>query len=104
MRWYKTRDEIKIKTDGARNGYETMIYKFREWLREDENAPYIKEDDKDALIESLTESEDWLYEDGANQNHTTYESMEKNLTLKMKVFVSRQHEHEMRDKVNSIVE
>lgn len=30
--------------------------------------------------------------------------MERNLTSKMKVFASRQQEHEMREKVNSIVE
>lgn len=61
-----------------------MIYKLRDWLREEENAPYVVEEKKDSLIEYLTEQEDWLYEDGANQNHTTYESMEKNLTTTMK--------------------
>jgi hypothetical protein len=43
LRWYKNRDDTKIKTDSARNAFETYIYKLREWLREDDNAPYVKE-------------------------------------------------------------
>jgi hypoxia up-regulated 1 len=41
LRWHKNRDEAKIRTDSARNSYETLIYKLREWLREDDNAPFV---------------------------------------------------------------
>lgn len=81
-----------------------MIYKLREWVREDDNAPYVKEEDRDALVEYLTEQEDWLYEDGANQNYSTYEKMEKNLTSKLSGFENRKSEHEKREKVKTIVE
>lgn len=37
LKWYKDRDEDKIKTDIAKNDFESMIYKLRDWLREDEN-------------------------------------------------------------------
>lgn len=103
LRWHKNRDESKIKTDSARNSYETLIYKLREWLREDDNAPYVVEAERESIIQHLSEQEDWLYEDGAQQNHTTYENLAKNLSASLEKFQSRQAEHEKRDKVNSIV-
>lgn len=103
LRWHKNRDENKIKTDSARNSYETLIYKLREWLREDDNAPYVKEDERESMIEHLSEREDWLYEEGAQQNHTTYDNLAKNLSAVLDKYQSRQAEHEKRDKVNSIV-
>ena len=57
-----------------------MIYKLRDWLREDENAPYVEEGESSAYIERLTELEDWLYEDGADANYTIYEDKAKNMT------------------------
>ena len=80
MNWYKKRDEDKIKTDMSKNEFEASIYTIRDWLREDENMPYVDESVRDAYIEKLTEWEDWLYEDGANQNYSVYEKMHKNMT------------------------
>lgn len=37
MKWYKERDENKIKTDEAKNNFESLVYAFRSWLREEEN-------------------------------------------------------------------
>lgn len=45
---------------------------MRSWLREDENAAYVKEDLIEEKIENLTAMEDWLYEDGADANYTVY--------------------------------
>lgn len=42
LKWYKKRDEDKIKTDVSKNDFESMIYKMREWLREEENEPYVE--------------------------------------------------------------
>ena len=72
LKTYQKRDEDKIKTDVARNDFESMIYKMRSWLREDENTPYVKEDLIEEKIENLTAMEDWLYEDGADANYTVY--------------------------------
>jgi len=80
LKWYKERDADKIKTDKALNDFESMIYKLKDWLREEENWPYIKEDVREAYMEQLTEMEDWLYDEGANQNYTVYEEKAKNLT------------------------
>jgi len=99
LRWYEQRDSDKIKTDKAKNDFESMIYKLREWLREDENAPYIEEDKKDATIEKLTEQEDWLYEDGSNENYTVYQDLHKNLSAQFDSFNKRKVEHENREAV-----
>jgi hypothetical protein len=80
MKWYKTRDEDKIKTDMAKNDFESSIYSMRDWLRDDENMPYVGDAIRDAYIEKLTEWEDWLYEDGAYQNFSVYDKMQKNMT------------------------
>lgn len=66
MKWYSKRDDDKIKTDVAKNDFESNIYTMRDWLREDENMPYVEEATRDAYIEKLTEWEDWLYDEGAN--------------------------------------
>jgi len=39
---------------------------MREWLREDDNEKFVKEEDRVAYIEKLNDWEDWLYEDGSN--------------------------------------
>ena len=80
LKWYENRDQDKIKRDIAMNAFESMIYKLRDWLREDDYAPYVEESEREKLIEYLGEQEDWLYDDGANQNHSVYQQMEKNLT------------------------
>jgi len=80
MKWYQTRDQDKIKTDMAKNEFEASIYSMRDWLREDENMPYVGDAIRDAYIEKLAEWEDWLYEDGAFQNYSVYDKMLKNMT------------------------
>ena len=86
-------------TDVARNDYESSIYRAREWLREDENFPYVTEDIREAQIERLTEQEDWLYEDGASANYTTYNNLAKNLSAELKTYLSRKEEHALRETV-----
>lgn len=98
VKWYKKRDEDKIKTDVAKNDFEAMIYKLRDWLREDENAPYVEEGERDSYIERLTELEDWLYEDGADANYTVYGGKAKNMTKDFDRFNNRKVLDEERPK------
>ena len=67
MKWYQKRDEDKIKTDISKNEFESAIYTMRDWLREDENMPYVSEKVREEYIEKLTGWEDWLYDEGGNQ-------------------------------------
>ena len=66
-----------------------MIYKMRSWLREDENTPYVKEDQIEEKIESLTAMEDWLYEDGADANYTVYQEKHKELQKEFEKYETR---------------
>ena len=104
LRWYENRDQDKIKTDSAMNAFESMIYKLRDWLREDDHAPYVEEAEREKFIEYLGELEEWLYEDGSNQNYTVYHSMEMNLTEKFNVFTNRRDEHEKREMILEVID
>jgi len=99
LKWYKQRDEDKQKTDMSRNDFEAAIYAFRDWLREEEHEKYIIESERESWMEKLTEHEDWLYEDGADANYTTYDEMKVNLTSVSQMYADRKAEHERRELV-----
>lgn len=44
------RDDEKKLTDEAKNGFESLIYEFRDFLRDEDNFLYIKESDREALL------------------------------------------------------
>lgn len=99
LKWYKDRDEDKIKTDIAKNDFESMIYKLRDWLREEENHPFVKEEIREQYIEQLTEMEDWLYEDGADANYTVYNKKAENMTRDYNTYDRLKQEFEVRQTV-----
>lgn len=99
MKWYKQRDEDKIKTDIAKNDFESMIYKLKDFLREEDNFPYVEEEVRDEYMERLTEMEDWLYEDGADQNFTVYNDKAKNLTNDFNTYSNLKNEHQFRTEI-----
>lgn len=104
LRYYEQRDKDKIKRDIAMNDFESMVYKLREWLREEENFPYVKEEERETKIEELNGHEDWLYEDGATANHTTYTKMFRNLKATYVKYENRKQEHEARKMVEETAE
>jgi len=69
-----------------------MIYKLRGWLRDDDNEIYVLEDDRDKIIEKLGDHEDWLYDEGAHANYTTFEKMFKVLKTDFDKFEKRKSE------------
>jgi hypothetical protein len=44
LRWLEKRDDDKMKTDKAKNDFETVIYALRDWVNEDDNIPFVGED------------------------------------------------------------
>ena len=42
LRAYDRRDEMKVKTDVAKNDYEALLYEFRGWLNDEENFKYVE--------------------------------------------------------------
>jgi len=70
---------------------------MRSWLREDENAVYVEAAYLEEKIEKLTEMEDWLYEDGADANHTVYEGKHKDLAKEFEKLENRKQWYEQQD-------
>ena len=97
LKKHQKRDEDKIKTDIARNDFESMIYKMRSWLREDENAVYVEAETLEERIDNLTALEDWLYEDGASANYSVYEDKYKELAKEFGKFETRKGWYEQQD-------
>jgi len=99
MKWYKQRDEDKIKTDIAKNDFEAMIYKLKDFLSEDENHKYVDEAARLIYIEQLVEMEDWLYDEGADMNYTVYDNKAKNLTNDYNKYNRFKTEHSHREEI-----
>lgn len=74
-----------------------MIYTIKDWLREDENQEYVEESKREALIEHLSEQEDWLYDEGSNLLYTAYEKLYNNMTTTLSSFKGRKMYHTDKD-------
>lgn len=81
----------------ARNDFESMIYKTRSWLRDDENAEFVEADTLEERIENLTALEDWLYEDGASANYSVYEEKYKELAKDFEKLETRKGWYQQQD-------
>ncbi|KAI1804201.1 heat shock protein Hsp88 [Daldinia bambusicola] len=64
-------DKLVADTEEKKNELETYIYDLRNKL-DDQYADFASEEEKDKLRAKLTESEDWLYEDGEDATKAVY--------------------------------
>ena len=79
----------------AKNAVEEYIYNIREKISE-ELEPYILEAEREAYSRKLTETEDWLYEDGEDCEKSIYEEKHKELKLVGEAAKKRKSEYEGR--------
>merc|ERR1712079_552661 len=79
----------------AKNAVEEYIYSIREKICE-ELEPYILEAEREAYPRKLTETEDWLYEDGEDCEKAIYEEKHKELKLVGEAAKKRKSEYEGR--------
>lgn len=76
------------------------MYELRGKLSsEDELAPYILENDREALIRQLDDMENWLYEDGDDCNRQVYLDKLAELKSKGEPIQNRRIENEVRPAV-----
>lgn len=81
----------------ARNALEEYVYELRGKLSsEDELAPYVLDNDRDALIRQLDEMENWLYEEGEEVNRQVYQDKLAELKTKGEPIQTRKIEAELR--------
>jgi len=64
-------DKLVADTEEKKNELETYIYDMRNKLDE-QFADLASDDEKDALRSKLTDTEDWLYEDGEDASKAVY--------------------------------
>ncbi|GAW18634.1 hypothetical protein EKO27_g7810 [Xylaria grammica] len=64
-------DKLVADTEEKKNELETYIYDMRNKL-DDQFADFASDDEKDKLRSKLTESEDWLYEEGEDTTKAVY--------------------------------
>ncbi|OTA80345.1 hypothetical protein M434DRAFT_401798 [Hypoxylon sp. CO27-5] len=64
-------DKLVADTEEKKNELETYIYDLRNKL-DDQYADFASEEEKEQLRAKLTESEDWLYEEGEDATKATY--------------------------------
>ncbi|KXJ92340.1 hsp70-like protein [Microdochium bolleyi] len=64
-------DKLVADTEEKKNELETYIYDMRNKLDE-QYADFASDDEKDALRSKLTDTEDWLYEDGEDASKAVY--------------------------------
>ncbi|KAI1817494.1 heat shock protein Hsp88 [Poronia punctata] len=64
-------DKLVADTEEKKNELETYIYDMRNKL-DDQLADFASEEEKDKLRAKLTESEDWLYEEGEDATKAVY--------------------------------
>ncbi|KAI3338794.1 heat shock protein Hsp88 [Ustulina deusta] len=64
-------DKLVADTEEKKNELETYIYDMRNKL-DDQYADFASDEEKDALRSKLTETEDWLYEEGEDTTKAVY--------------------------------
>ncbi len=81
----------------AKNTYESLIYAFKDWLREDENARFVFPDAKSAWLQLLEEAETALYNAEVESKITTegYANKSENLTSELERCKTRKYEYLM---------
>jgi hypothetical protein len=79
----------------AKNAVEEYIYNIREKISE-VLEDYITEPDREVYSKKLTETEDWLYEDGEDCEKSVYEDRLKDLKMVGEAAKKRKSEYEGR--------
>jgi len=84
-------DRIIRETADAMNALESRVYSMRDDMST-RYASYATEAEKEKISKMLTETEDWLYDDGFDAEKSVYEAKLKDLTVMCDPIVLREHE------------
>ena len=88
-----------MKTDKAKNDFESVIYALRDWITDESNNPYVPSSEVDELQSKLMKEEDWLLEgEGEHASYSEYNKRYTDLNNKFSAYKSRKTEHNERDK------
>ena len=91
------RDEEKKLTDEAKNKFESLIYEFRDFLRDEDNFAFVKESDRETLLQKCEDSEEWLYDAGSDVNYKVYQEKHYDLLSEYSTYKNRKVAAKERD-------
>lgn len=97
------RDKEIYEKRKAKNDFEDLIYKSREWIQDDKNSVFAPAALIEEYLANLTVHEDWLYEDGYDLPKQVYQDKIKDLMSFYGPARNRKQEKEARDEYYPII-
>lgn len=91
------RDNDKLKTDEAKNDFESLIYAFKDFLQEDENAKYETRERIEELVQKVSDAQDWLDDAGNEVGYKEYQTKSYDLQSEFSKLKVRKQEHLFRE-------
>lgn len=85
------RDNDKLKTDEAKNSFESLLYDFRDFLRDEENEKYT--DELDQMFDKCDKEADWLDDAGPEVGYKEYQTRSYDLQSMFSKIKVRKQEH-----------
>lgn len=89
------RDNDKLKTDEAKNDFESLIYAFKDFLADEANLKYTNE--AESLHEKLEKAQDWLDDAGSDVGFKEYQTKGYDLQSDFSKLKTRKQEHNFRE-------
>ena len=83
---------VIIETQKAKYVLESYIYDIRNRINEQQNQMYVTSTEKNNIIATVREGEDWLYSDGLNCDKETYENKFKQVSAVCSCFTRREQD------------
>lgn len=93
------RDDDKERNESAKNTFETLIYEFRGFLNEDENAKYVEEKAREEHIEKTRAEEEWLDDAGSDAGYKAYQDRAYDMRTKYSKIKNLKLAHEAREEI-----
>ena len=93
---YEQADKERREKEEAKNALESFLYSTREKMYEDSFIAASTEEEREFLSEKLSESGDWLYDEGENASTKEYKTILSQLEVIRDKIIRRMQEQENR--------
>ena len=82
-----SQDKKEKERSDAKNAVEEYVYDMRGKIDGGEYEKYSDEKNRQKLLNDLRTTEDWLYDEGMNQEKNVYVERLKSLKVRQKLFI-----------------
>ena len=66
-------------------------------MRDESNFVYVKEEDRERLLQKCEDSEEWLYDEGASVGYKVYQAKHYELLSEYSTYKNRKEQKKLRD-------